>query len=259
MKKIWITGGTGKVGSVVIPRLLEQGNEVYVLTTQPNPKLPSAVNIYSGDLTNASTLQKAFSNADMIIHCASNFLDPENVDVKGSRNMLSVIPKEKLEHLIYISIVGVDKSQYPYYKAKFEVEQMIMKSGVPFTNLRATQFHHFVLHRIIKQFDSNTDNVLQLPENFMFQSVDISDVAEKIIELVGKTPQNKTESIGGPEVLSLEKMTQDYLNFLGRKDKIELVQPEAFKIFQTGINLCPDKIYGKVTWAKYLENNLEKV
>ncbi|HKI89714.1 MAG TPA: NmrA family NAD(P)-binding protein, partial [Draconibacterium sp.] len=196
--------------------------------------------------------------AEVIIHCASNFLDPENIDVKGSRNLLSVIPKEKLKHLIYISIVGVDKSQYPYYKAKYEVEQMIMKSGLPYTNLRATQFHHFVLHRIIKPLDKGSKNVLQLPENFRFQSIDIPDVAKKIIELVGKTPQNETISIGGPEVLSLEKMAQDYLDYLGRKDKIELVPPEAFKIFQTGINLCPDESYGKITWARYLEDNLKQ-
>ena len=257
MKRIWITGGTGKVGRVIIPRLLEQGNEVHVLTTQKNPGLSSEVGIYQGDLTKAFTLQNAFSNAEIILHCASNFLDPENVDVTGSRNLLSVVPKKKLKHLIYISIVGVDKSQYPYYKAKYEVEQMIMKSGIPFTNLRATQFHHFVLHRIIKPIDTGEGKILQLPENFTFQSIDISDVAEKIIELVGRIPQNETISIGGPEVLSLEKMAQDYLDYLGRKDKIESVPPESFKIFQTGINLCPDKSYGKVTWEKYLLDNLD--
>ncbi len=157
-----------------------------------------------------------------------------------------------------MSIVGVDKSQYPYYKAKYEVEQMIMESGMPYTNLRATQFHHFVLHRIIRPLDIRNDNVLQLPENFKFQSIDISDVAKKIIELVGKTPRNETLSIGGPEVLSLAKMAQDYLDYLGRKDKIELVPHEAFRIFKTGINLCPQESYGKITWTNYLNDKLKQ-
>ena len=253
-----MTGGTGKLGRIVIPQLLKRGDKVEVLTTRTNTELPSAVNIRTGDLTNLSILRKTLSDSgsEVIVHSASNFLDPENVDVKGTENLLEAIQKKKIKHIIYISIVGVEKSQYPYYKAKYEAERMIINTGIPYTILRATQFHHFVLHRLIKPLDTKPGEILQLPENFVFQSIDISDVAKMVVELVGKEPQNGTISVGGPEILPLEKMAQDYLDFLNRKDKIELVPAEAFKVFQTRINLCPDNDYGKVTWTEYLSSNL---
>ena len=256
-QRILITGGTGTLGREIVQQLLEAEREVSVLTSKANPNLPLQAKIYQGDLTDQSTLHHAVSDAEVIIHCASNSLDPQNVDIKGTKNLLSAIPKDKLKHFIYISIVGVDKSEFPYYKAKYEVEKMVEDSGLPYTILRATQFHDFILHRLIHTFDKGPCKIMQLPQNMKLQPIDITEVAEVVIKLTDQSPGNRILSIGGPEILPLENMVQVYLEQVGRNEKIELVPMDIFKPFQTGINLCPGDSYGKITWKEYLSFNLK--
>ena len=256
MKQVLVTGGTGTLGREVIHQLIEQGNEVSVLTSKEKTDLPPSVKIYHCDLTKPDTLQKAGLNAEVIVHCASNSSDSQNVDVLGTRNLLATVSRDKLKHFIYISIVGVDKSDFPYYKAKYEVERQVENSGLPYTILRATQFHDFVLNRLIHPFDKGLGKVLELPKGLRLQPIDIIEVSEVVTELTNNNARNTTIEIGGPEVLSIGKLAQGYFDYIGRKDKIELVPMDIFKVFQTGINLCPDKKRGQITWEKYLKFNL---
>lgn len=253
-QRILITGGTGTLGREILQQLLEKGRAVSVLTSKSNPNLPLQAKIHQGNLTDQSTLHQPVSDVEVIIHCASNSLDPQHVDINGTKNLLSVIQKGKLKHFIYISIVGVDKSDFPYYKAKFEVEKMIETSGLPYTIVRATQFHDLVLNRIIRQADTGASRLV-IPAHMRFQTIDIREVAAKVLSLADEGPANSTLSIGGPEVLSLEEMAETYLQIANKEMQIATNPDDtSFAAFKTGVNLCPDQKFGKISWRAHVQH-----
>lgn len=258
MKKILITGGTGNLGKVIVNFLIKNGLKVSVLTSHEEISNSTSINFIKGDLTNKESLIDLKNKFDIIIHCASNALDSDIVDIKGSQNLLDTVVQDNIKHFIYISIVGVDKSSFKYYQNKYSVENFIKKSDIPYTIIRATQFHDLVLQRIIKPLDEEKGTKLFVPENLRFQSIDKKDIAKKVYEIMEQDPKNETINIGGPEILTLDKMLDIYLTLLNRDELTESVPPKSDlqKIFTTGINLCPENKYGTITWNNYLKNIL---
>ena len=259
MKKNLITGGTGNLGKVVVMLLHEKELKISVLTSHNKLQNSENIDFVKGDLTNRESLFDLKSKFDIIIHCASNPLNSDLIDIKGSQNLLDTVVHNKTEHFIYISIVGVDKSSFKYYRNKNRVENMIKESGIPYTIIRGTQFHDLILQRIIHSIDKGKGTKLLVPENLRFQSIDKKDVAKKVYEVIEQGPKNETINIGGPEILTLDKMLDVYLALLNRDEITKSVPPENDfqKIFTSGINLCPENRYGTITWNDYLKSVLE--
>jgi hypothetical protein len=93
-----------------------------------------------------------------------------------------------------------------------------------------------------------------IPAQLKFQSVEVTEVAGKIKELIVAGPVNEVITIGGPEVLPIEKMAETYLSVLRKTDPIrtEIMDGERFDLFRSGINLCKEQAFGKITWKQYL-------
>ena len=252
MNKILITGGTGKLGQEVSKQLIQKGFEVNILSSGKNPDIPYYTKIYTGDLIDSISLNDAVSDSDIIIHCASNPRNSKTVDVEGTKNLLEIANLKQIQHFIYISIVGVDKSTFPYYQSKFEVEKMIQQSNIPWSILRATQFHDMILERFIKPFEEQGS--LKIPQKMRFQSISIEDVTEKLVSLTKESPTNTVEIIAGPEIYTIGEMAQMYLEVSGRTGKIEpsLYGQEIHELFRSGVNLCNDCKTGKTTWKDFL-------
>lgn len=254
MQSVLITGGTGTLGQELSKQLVERDYVVNILSSKENPDIAYFTNIIQGDLTNPTSLKEAVNSSDIIVHCASNPRNAQAVDIEGTKNLLSLLNSNNCKHFIYVSIAGVDKSDYPYYQTKYTVEKLIEASGIPYSILRATQFHDLVLYRIIQVFDQGVGKPIQIPANMQFQSIDKKDAAAAIINLVAGQPTYKITTIGGPEVLTLEAMIQPYFTQLGRNEEIEYIEPSmAFhQVFTTGINLCPENSLDGITWEEYL-------
>lgn len=257
MSQILLTGGTGTLGKEIAQQLIAGRHDFKVLTSRNHSEEPKGVTLISGDITKKEILTASLKDTDIIIHCASNSQNHQEVDVIGTKNLLDSAPVG-LSHFVYISIVGVDKSSFPYYQAKKEAEQLVMRSGLPWTIIRGTQFHDFVLQRFIKSFVPNGDEPLKIPLGLKFQSIDIKDVASTTVNISLKQPLNSIISLGGPEILTLEQMTESYLKLQGKNNIIETqpVEGSIHNLFRSGINLCPDYAYGKITWEEYLRSTV---
>lgn len=258
MAAILVTGGTGTLGSQLVRQLCYQGLDVGMITTRAHVDLPSGAKIYSGDLTHPSGIRSVVEEASVIIHCASKPLDARTVDVQGTKNLLDCVDRRKIRHFVYVSIAGVDQSRYPYYAVKYEVEKMVQASGVPWSVLRATQFHDLVLNRFIKPFDAGDGAPVRIPKGMRFQSIDVREVALRLQQLAMAAPSGSTETIGGPEILTIEEMTRIYLGVQGRDDGFfpADVEGELYDVFRSGINLDPQWTYGKITWENFLRNTV---
>ena len=89
-------------------------------------------------------LAAAVAGVGVIVHCASDPLRPR-VDIEGTGNLLQAARTAGTSHLVHPSIVGIDRVPYRYYQAKLQAERLLQASGLPWTILRATQFHQLVL------------------------------------------------------------------------------------------------------------------
>ena len=148
--------------------------------------------------------------------------------------------------MIYVSIVGVDRHRIPYYKAKWEAEQMVEVSGARWTIQRATQFHDLL------------DSFMALPvflrtRHLAFQPVDAGEVSARLADLVDAGPSGRAPDFGGPEVLSVRELADARRRLVGRAPRLVPVPAVwALKDFDAGHHLCPDHRDGTVTWSEWL-------
>src|SRR3990172_6438701 len=144
MTNILVTGGSGGLGSELVPRLAAAGHTVRVLSRRPRP--PSTNTEWAqGDLATGEGLAEAVSGVDAVIHAATSpFRRTRQTDVEGTRRLLDAAGAAGEPHFFYISIVGIDRIPLPYYKAKLAAEKLVEESAIPYTILRATQFHSLI-------------------------------------------------------------------------------------------------------------------
>src|SRR5947209_4230730 len=142
MATVLVTGGTGVLGSYLVPRLVARGHEVRRLSRHASG--PDAVR---GDVRTGEGIDAAVAGCDVVVHAATSQRRSRETEVKGTRHVVDAARKADA-HVIYVSIVGVDRHRIPYYKAKWAAEQVVEASNARWTILRATQFHD-LLDRIL--------------------------------------------------------------------------------------------------------------
>lgn len=261
MDKILITGGTGHLGQKVAGSHLFNNREIRILSTKTISSHTKNITYYKANLASNTQLKRAINGVDTIIHCASNPKNFEQVDIEGTKNLLKAIDSRNIRHFIYISIVGINKSSYPYYKAKLEVENLLSASGLPYTIVRTTQFHNFVLSMIQNLINSSNDkSILKIPKGLKFQSIATQEVAELLAKTSLEQPKGLLPDFGGAQILSFEEMAACYLKQfqLQYQLKTEITNDTRHELFKSGINLCPDYTFGKETWNTFLKTIVHK-
>src|SRR5438093_1061596 len=145
---VLVTGGTGALGTELVPLLVTAGLHVRVLSRRRAPAVPAGAQAVRGDLTTGDGLDEAVTAIDVIAHLASetsgipSYAKAQRTDVEGTGRLLDSARRAGVEpHVVYISIVGVDKIPFGYYRGKLATEQVIERSGLPYTILRTTQWH----------------------------------------------------------------------------------------------------------------------
>ncbi|WP_026421527.1 SDR family oxidoreductase [Actinokineospora inagensis] len=228
---VLVTGGTGTLGRDVV-RLLPGSR---VLTRSGDG--------VRGDLLTGAGLTEALTGVDTVVHCATT-LGRRDVDATAK---LIEAAKDN-QHLVYISIVGVDRVPLPYYRAKLAAERLVEGSGLPYTILRATQFHQL----IAKLFSAQ--RFLLFYPALRFQPVDTGTVAGRLAELAGGQARGRVPDLGGPTVWSARELAGQYLAATGRRAaRVPVSLPgKTFAAYRSGHHLAPEHAEGTVEFADFL-------
>ncbi|WP_455362013.1 SDR family oxidoreductase [Streptomyces sp. SYSU K21746] len=240
MTTILVTGGTGTLGSLLTDRLRAAGHEVRVLSRHAQP--------YAVDLREGTGLDAALAGAEVVVHCATT---PRGDD-EAAGHLIDAARRADVAHLVYISIVGVDRVPLGYYTIKHKVERMIEESGLGWTVLRTTQFHDLV--RGLLRTSAKLP-VLLVPAGVSVQPVDAAEVADRLAELAAGPPAGRVPDLGGPEVRTLPDLARAYLHATGRRRPVLPVPlaGKAYAGFRRGLHLTPDRALGKTTFEDFLE------
>jgi uncharacterized protein YbjT (DUF2867 family) len=249
---ILVTGGTGAVGSLVVQSLRERGHRAVVFSRRDG----FGRDWRPGDLATGEGLAEAVAGMEAIVHAGSAAAELTKIratDVMGTRRLLEAARDAGVGHLVYISIVGMEGVAYPYYRAKLAAEAIVKEEMLPWTILRATQFHtlmEFFLGVFVR-----VPGLLPVPYSWQFQPVDPSEVGGRLAELAVGPPGGMLPDFGGPEVRDFKSLAQSWCRARGiRKPMIDLPLPfQASRRFSAGSLLCPDHRDGRITFEQYLE------
>jgi uncharacterized protein YbjT (DUF2867 family) len=238
--RILVTGGTGQLGTAVVPRLRAAGEEVRVLSRGRSP------GTVPGDLRTGRGIDSALAGVDVVVHCATDFRH----ETRLARTLVEAARWAGAPHLVYVSIVGVDRVPLGYYRAKHESEEIIAASGLPYTIQRATQFH-----ALVRTLFAGASRLPVLPvPRVRFQPVDVRDVAERLAALALGEPAGRAPDFGGPEILAAAELAQAVAEASGRRRRIVPVSVpgETFRAYASGGHLAPEHRDGTITFGQYL-------
>jgi uncharacterized protein YbjT (DUF2867 family) len=213
--KIVVIGGTGLIGTKTVAILRQGGHEVIAASPQ------SGINTITG-----AGLKEALASAQVVIDLANSpsFEDKAVLEFfeTSGRNLLPAEAAAGVRHHVALSIVGIDRSDNGYFRAKVAQEKLIVASGAPYTIIRATQFMEF-LGGIA---DSSMDgNIVRLPP-VLFQPIAADDVAAVVAEVALAAPRNGIVEIAGPERAPFNEIVARYLKAAGDPRQV-VGEPEA--------------------------------
>jgi uncharacterized protein YbjT (DUF2867 family) len=213
--KIVVIGGTGLIGSKTVAILRQGGHEV--VAASPS----SGVNTITGE-----GLKGAVAGAQVVIDLVNSpsFEDQAVLEFfeTSGRNLLAAEAAGGVGHHVALSIVGIDRSDNGYFRAKVAQEKLIEASGIPYTIIRATQFLEFLGAIATSSADGN---IVRLSPG-LFQPIAADDVAATVAEVALAAPRSGFVEIAGPERAPFNEIVARYLKAVG--DPREVVSdPEA--------------------------------
>jgi uncharacterized protein YbjT (DUF2867 family) len=252
---ILVTGGTGTLGKLVVPRLREAGAKVRVLSRQAR-EAGGGVEFVRGDLDTGAGIDAAVAGAEVIVHCAG----AQKGDGDKARALVVAAARAGTPHLVNISVVGadrvpqdsgLDRAMFGYFGSKLAAEQVIAGSGLPWTTLRATQFHDLWL--TVAQALARLP-VIPVASGMRFQPVDAGEVAARLAELALGPPAGLAPDMAGPRICPMADMVRGYLRAVGkRRPLLPLRLPgKAAAAVRAGAILAPERAVGLITWEEFL-------
>jgi uncharacterized protein YbjT (DUF2867 family) len=246
MATVLVTGGTGTLGRTLVPRLVAVGHDVRVLSRRTAPSVPPGATALRADVRTGEGVAEASSGADVVVHAASSPMrHMRATEVEGARHVADAAG-EAGAHLVYVSIVGVDASRYPYYRAKCDAERIVSGAGARWTVQRATQFHDLLDLVLSKGWFIRTPSLA-------FQVVDVGEFADRLVTVVGGEPQGHAADFGGPEILPVVELNRQRADVTGRRARLVPVPRVGFlREFDEGRHHAPEHRDGRVTWGEWL-------
>jgi uncharacterized protein YbjT (DUF2867 family) len=259
MQPILVTGGTGALGRLVVPRLRDGGRQVRVLSRRRHQDT-DGIEFATGDLATGEGIETAARGTEIVVHCAGSGKGDE---VKA-RHLVAAASRAGARHLVLISVVGadrvpvtsrLDRAMFGYFASKLAAERAVAGSGMGWTTLRATQFHTLSLltARQLARLP-----VIPVAAGFRFQPIDPGEVADRLVELALGEPAGLVPDLAGPRIYGMAELVRGYLRARGlRRPIVPLPVPGgAARAVRAGATLAPDRAVGRRTWEEFLAEEL---
>ncbi|MEV6432842.1 NAD(P)H-binding protein [Nocardia sp. NPDC051463] len=248
---ILLTGGTGTLGGHVTPLLREAGYRIRLLSRSTR-EAAEGIEYVTGDLLEGEGIDAAVAGVDTIVHLAGG---PKGDDT-ATQNLVRAAAAAGVQHFVHISVIGADTIPLGYFKAKLGAERAIIESGLPYTILRAAQFHDLALKTVQAMAKMP---IVPAPNAIRWQPVDSREVAARLVELANGDPSGLVTDLAGPRVYTLPELIRSYLAAVGkRRPFLPIRVPgKAGKAYRAGVNLNLDNArIGKRTWEDFLAEQL---
>ncbi len=245
--RIAVAGGTGVVGRHTAEAVRALGHEPVVLSRRTGV-----------DLVSGRGLDAALARADAVVDTANvaslSAREATEFFQTATGNLLAAAARAGVRHVVLLSIVGVDRMPYDYYAGKVAQERVVEASAVPWSILRATQFHEFAA----QLFDRAKLGPLHVAPRARVQPIAAREVGHHLAELAAGAPRGRAADLAGPREERLDDMVKAYARRVGHRGWIpSLALPGGqMKAMRAGLALpSPDARRGRRTFAEWLKDD----
>ncbi|MGC4889983.1 SDR family oxidoreductase [Micromonospora sp. DT227] len=248
---ILVTGGTGTLGRHVVPLLRAAGHPVRVLSRRGGAPGDGVTHV-TADLLADTDLDPAVRGAATVLHLAGG----AKGDDRATANLVRAARRAGVAHLVHVSVIGADRVPLAWLRSKRDAERAVADSGLPWTVLRAAQFHDLVLTMLTAMTKLP---VVPVPGGLRLQPVDAAEVAARLVDLTLGAPAGLVPDLAGPATHGLGELLAGYLAATGRR-RLRLpvrIPGRAGRAYREGANLArPGATRGVRTWDEFLAGRL---
>lgn len=243
VSKVAVAGGTGLVGSKVVEEVRRAG------------ATPVTISRSAGvDLVSGAGLAAALDGVEVVI-------DVSNVETlsgrrsvaffeAATRNLLAAGAAAGVRHHVALSIVGCDRVDMGYYLGKRRQEELVAAGDVPWTLLRAAQFHEFA-----GQLVDRSPIGVALAPRMPSQPIAASEVAVALVDLALGEPQGRAADLAGPQPERMDRMVRAQVRHRGSR-RLLLPLPMAGRVGRQvrdgGLLPGPGATLGSLTFEQWL-------
>jgi uncharacterized protein YbjT (DUF2867 family) len=197
-----VVGGTGTLGSLVVADLLGRGERVAVLS-RGGKGVPAGAEHRRVDVTSGEGLDLALDGVSAVVDATNSQKGAQETMVAGTRRLLEAGARAGVANHVTISIVGIEDVPLSYYKVKLAQEQVLEAGEVPWTLLRATQFHQLIDDTLA----SAARFGLRLTGKGKVQPIDPAVVAPRLADAALAAPAGRLPDIAGPRVQTVSELS----------------------------------------------------
>ncbi|WP_045741748.1 SDR family oxidoreductase [Actinoplanes rectilineatus] len=238
--RVAVAGGTGLTGRLVVEAVEARGHEAVVLSRSRGV-----------DLVQGTGLDAALAGAEAVVDVSNVTTMSKSVSVeffdRAGRALTGAAARAGVSHLLTLSIVGVDRVPNPYYAGKLRQEALVGAGTVPWTILRATQFHEFA-----GQILSRLPGPVALVPTVRVQPIAVAEVAGALADMVLQTPQGMAPELAGPREESLVDMARQLVAAGGARRRPVLPLPVPGPMSNGGLLPTGPGPRGEQTFREWL-------
>jgi uncharacterized protein YbjT (DUF2867 family) len=262
MGTVLVTGGTGHLGRDLIPELQRAGHLVRALTRRPRQDAETEWVV--GDLSTGAGLDQAMAGVDLILNAATNspmaqrggfrlsdfFRTPSDVDLQGVRRLVESANRAGVRRFLHVSIVDIDRANYPYGRVKAAGERLVRESDLYWTVVRATPFYYLIagwLSGLTRM------PVWPLPAHLPFQPCDTANFAAYLAWCIDDGEPGMRQDFGGPEALTIGEIARQYqAAHAVKRPIIPLPLGPLAGMLRPMFPTAPQGARGTTTWSAWL-------
>ena len=238
MARIFLTGGSGFVGSHVLPALLEAGHQVVALARTPraaaaisqrNAAHAARLTTRIGDVTDPATLPAALAGCDAVVHLVAlprdwnKGADLLRVNTAGTESLIAAASATGVTRFVHLGALGVqDREELHYAKSKARAERAVRESSLNWTILKPSLIwgERDGFFNIVAALVKIPAPAVPVPGNgkSRFQPVWVGDVARAVVQVLGDpTSVRRSYELGGPRYWTYTEITQEVARALGKR------------------------------------------
>jgi uncharacterized protein YbjT (DUF2867 family) len=248
---ILVAGGTGRLGTVLVNRLVKRNLEVRVLTRDPARATHLAggrVTAVIGDVQDRESLRSAAAEVDVMVSAVHGFAGPRAnsltaVDRDGNANLIDAAKAAGSEFVLISTVGAAADSPMELFRVKHAAEQHAARSGVPTTIVRSTAFLELWID-LLRQTAGRSGRPLVFgrganPINF----VSVADVAAVVEHaVIDPTTRGKILEIGGPDNLTLDHLAEAVQAAAGRPERPKHIPPPILRLMANSVGHVKPKL-----------------
>jgi uncharacterized protein YbjT (DUF2867 family) len=207
-----VVGGTGTIGALVVGELLGRGESVRVLSRNATA-VPAGAEHRRVDLTTGEGLADALTGVDTVVDAANSQRGAKQTLVEGTPRLGEAGASAGVRHHLAISIVGIDRVPISYYKVKLEQERALEAGPLPWTILRATQFH-----QLLDGWFAGAARFGVRPSGpAQFQPVEPGIVATRLADAALAAPAGRLPDVAGPKIATFGELSATWADARGKR------------------------------------------